>query len=112
MVLVALTAGSVARAADMSPSGIKAPVASSPAWTGFYLGAHFGYAGGRSDWAATGASFGKQEEPGAEVVSLEGAFRNPRYSSPEMVQYSNKGATPRRSSPASPTSGGTWSSSR
>jgi len=33
----------------------------------------------------------------ADVVSLEGAFRNPRYSSPEMVQYSNKGAPPRRS---------------
>jgi high affinity Mn2+ porin len=56
MVLVALTAGSVARAADMSPSGIKAPVAPSSAWSGFYVGAHFGYAGGRSDWAATGAA--------------------------------------------------------
>jgi hypothetical protein len=33
----------------------------------------------------------------AEVVSLDGAFRNPRYSSPEMVQYSNKGAPSRRS---------------
>lgn len=33
----------------------------------------------------------------AEVLSLEGAFRNPRYSSPEMVQYSNKGAPSRRS---------------
>jgi hypothetical protein len=33
----------------------------------------------------------------AEVISLEGAFRNPRYSSPEMVQYSNKNAPPRRS---------------
>ena len=33
----------------------------------------------------------------AEILSLEGAFRNPRYSSPEMVNYSNKGAPPRRS---------------
>lgn len=33
----------------------------------------------------------------AEIISLEGAFRNPRYSSPEMVQYSNKGAPSRRS---------------
>ena len=33
----------------------------------------------------------------AEILSLEGAFRNPRYSSPEMVHYSNKGAPPRRS---------------
>jgi len=33
----------------------------------------------------------------AEVVSLEGAFRNPRYSSAEMVQYSNKTAPARRS---------------
>lgn len=33
----------------------------------------------------------------AEILSLEGAFRNPRYSSAEMVQYSNKGAPPRRS---------------
>ncbi len=33
----------------------------------------------------------------AEILSLDGAFRNPRYSSPEMVQYSNKGTPPRRS---------------
>lgn len=33
----------------------------------------------------------------AEILSLEGAFRNPRYSSPEMVRSSNKGAPPRRS---------------
>jgi hypothetical protein len=33
----------------------------------------------------------------AEILSLEGAFRNPRYSSPEMVSYSNKGAPSRRS---------------
>lgn len=33
----------------------------------------------------------------AEILSLEGAFRNPRYSSPEMVQYSTKGAPPRKS---------------
>lgn len=33
----------------------------------------------------------------AEIVALDGAFRNPRYSSPEMVQYSTKGAPPRRS---------------
>jgi hypothetical protein len=33
----------------------------------------------------------------AEILSLDGASRNPRYSSPEMVHYSNKGAPPRRS---------------
>jgi hypothetical protein len=33
----------------------------------------------------------------AEVLSLDGAFRTPRYSSPEMGHYSNKGAPPRRS---------------
>jgi chlorite dismutase len=33
----------------------------------------------------------------AEILTLEGAFRNPRYSSPEMVHYSNKGAPSRRS---------------
>jgi hypothetical protein len=33
----------------------------------------------------------------AVIVTLEGAFRNPRYSSPEMVQYSTKGAPVRRS---------------
>jgi chlorite dismutase len=33
----------------------------------------------------------------AEILSLEGAFRGPRYSSPEMVNYSNKGAPTRRS---------------
>ncbi len=33
----------------------------------------------------------------AEILSLEGALRTPRYSSPEMVHYSNKGAPSRRS---------------
>jgi len=33
----------------------------------------------------------------AEVLSLDGAFRNPRYSSAEMVHYSTKGAPSRRS---------------
>jgi hypothetical protein len=33
----------------------------------------------------------------AEIITLEGATRNPRYSSAEMVNYSNRGAPPRRS---------------
>ena len=33
----------------------------------------------------------------SEVITLEGAARNPRYSSAEMVNYSNRGAPPRRS---------------
>ena len=33
----------------------------------------------------------------AEILSLEGAFRSPRYSSAEMVHYSNDGAPSRRS---------------
>lgn len=33
----------------------------------------------------------------AEILSLEGAFRNPRYSSAEIVRSSNKGAPPRQS---------------
>jgi chlorite dismutase len=33
----------------------------------------------------------------AEIVAIDGAFRNPRYSSPEMVNYSTKGAPQRRS---------------
>lgn len=33
----------------------------------------------------------------ADVLALEGASRTPRYSSPEMVHYANKGAPPRRS---------------
>lgn len=33
----------------------------------------------------------------ANVIAIEGAQRNPRYSSPEMVHYSNKGAPPHRS---------------
>lgn len=37
----------------------------------------------------------------AEVIGLDGASRNPRYSSPEMVHYSTKGSPPRRSGRAS-----------
>ena len=33
----------------------------------------------------------------SEILTLEGAARNPRYSSAEMVSYSNRGAPPRRS---------------
>ena len=33
----------------------------------------------------------------SEIITLEGATRNPRYSSAEMVNYSNRGAPPRRS---------------
>lgn len=33
----------------------------------------------------------------AEILALDGAFRNPRYSSPEMVHYSTKAAPVRRS---------------
>ena len=33
----------------------------------------------------------------SEIITLEGAARNPRYSSAEMVNYSNRGAPPRRS---------------
>ena len=33
----------------------------------------------------------------SEIVTLEGATRNPRYSSAEMVHYANRGAPPRRS---------------
>jgi hypothetical protein len=37
----------------------------------------------------------------SEIITLEGAARNPRYSSAEMVNYSNRGAPPRRSGRAS-----------
>lgn len=47
-------------AADMP---LKAP-ASVDSWTGFYLGGHFGYAGGRTDWTATAAS----------IPALNGSF--------------------------------------
>jgi len=38
----------------------------------------------------------------ADVIAIDGSTRTPRYSSPEMVQYSNKGAPPRRSGRVSP----------
>jgi hypothetical protein len=37
----------------------------------------------------------------AEIITLEGAARNPRYSSAEMVSYTTRGAPPRRSGRAS-----------
>jgi high affinity Mn2+ porin len=63
IVLVGLAAGGWAaevNAAELSPVAmpVKAPLATtSPAfdWTGFFGGAHFGYAGGQSDWTAAGA---------------------------------------------------------
>jgi high affinity Mn2+ porin len=47
-----MTLVAAAQAADLP---VKAPPPSAQAydWTGFYLGAHLGYAGGSSDWSAT-----------------------------------------------------------
>jgi len=46
--------GVCAHAAD-APMLVKAPpTATVPDWSGLYLGTHFGYAGGPSDWSATG----------------------------------------------------------
>ncbi len=49
----------------------EAPLANVYDWTGFYVGAHFGYSAGASNWAAT--------EGGASTPSLMGAlnFYNP-----------------------------------
>jgi hypothetical protein len=41
--------------------------------------------------------FRRRMGDGSEIITLEGAARNPRYSSAEMVSYSNRGAPPRRS---------------
>src|SRR5437588_13133049 len=51
-VVVLAFAGGLARAAD-DAMPVKAPAAlSSFDWTGFYVGGHFGYAGGTSNWTA------------------------------------------------------------
>jgi len=46
-----------AGAADAADLPLKAPKASDAvfSWTGFYIGGHFGYAAGRTDWSATDA---------------------------------------------------------
>jgi high affinity Mn2+ porin len=59
LVLVVLARG--AQAADMAPPlAVKAPPPQQPSydWSGFYAGAHFGYAGGTSNWSGvpTGAA--------------------------------------------------------
>ena len=47
----------LANAADAADLPLKAPAASDAVfcWTGFYIGGHFGYAAGRTDWSATDA---------------------------------------------------------
>jgi len=53
-----------ATAADMP---LKAPVSAAVySWTGFYVGGHFGYAAGQTNWTAT--------ETGAAVPTLNGSF--------------------------------------
>jgi high affinity Mn2+ porin len=51
-VLLLLAAHQSVAAADLSPMPVKAPPVTTPNWTGFYLGSHFGYAGGSSNWTA------------------------------------------------------------
>src|SRR5882757_8399863 len=62
-----VTAAVSARAADVAPRmALKAPVAPGADWTGFYVGAHMGYATGYSKWSAT--------EAGAAGTSLAGSL--------------------------------------
>ena len=54
LALIAAAAGRPAEAADLSAMPVKAPRAPSAYdWSGFYLGGHFGYAAGPSDWSTT-----------------------------------------------------------
>lgn len=57
-----------ANAADAADLPLKAPAASDAvfSWTGFYIGGHFGYAAGRTDWSATDA--------GAAAPALAGSL--------------------------------------
>jgi high affinity Mn2+ porin len=51
-VLLLLAAHQSVAAADLGPMPVKVPPIATPNWTGFYLGGHFGYAGGASNWTA------------------------------------------------------------
>jgi high affinity Mn2+ porin len=51
-VLLLLAAHQSVAAADLGPMPVKVPPIATPNWTGFYLGSHFGYAGGASNWTA------------------------------------------------------------
>jgi high affinity Mn2+ porin len=52
--LIALASGGPADAADLSAMPVKAPrQPSAYDWTGLFLGGHFGYAAGSSDWSAS-----------------------------------------------------------
>jgi high affinity Mn2+ porin len=66
--LFVLAAVDPAAAADIAQMPVKAPPASDATWNwaGFYLGGHFGYATGASDWAAT--------EAGAATATLAGSI--------------------------------------
>jgi len=75
--------GVCAHAAD-APMPVKAPPAiTAPDWSGLYLGTHFGYAGGTSDWSATGPVSGSLglfnvydafKGTGSYVVGLQGGY--------------------------------------
>src|SRR5580704_13996503 len=61
---IALSAWSAASAADLP---VKAPVPAAVFnWTGFYIGGHFGYATGNTNWNAT--------EAGAAIPTLNGSI--------------------------------------
>jgi high affinity Mn2+ porin len=63
-----VTAAVSAHAADVAPRmALKTPVAPGADWTGFYVGAHMGYATGYSKWSAT-------EAAGAAGTSLAGSL--------------------------------------
>jgi high affinity Mn2+ porin len=53
--LIGLT-GSADAADLLLPTKVPPPAPAAYGWTGFYLGAHLGYAGGSSDWSTSGVS--------------------------------------------------------
>jgi high affinity Mn2+ porin len=65
---VSLGVLALASGADAADLPLKAPAVADAvfSWTGFYIGGHFGYAAGRTDWSATDA--------GAAAPVLAGSF--------------------------------------
>lgn len=53
--IAGLALAAPATAGEIEPFLAKAPKSNPVDWTGFYLGGHFGYAGGGSNWSATDA---------------------------------------------------------
>ena len=72
-VLALAVTAMAARGADVGPPVLKTPAGPVVDWSGYYFGAHLGYAGGHATWSAT--DFGSAQPAAAGSFGMFNGFK-------------------------------------